>query len=113
MAHLEGEIVKGPIFSSRAAIGLRVNGTARRVDCDARTSLLDLLRERLGLTGTKRGCNRGECGACTVLLDGARVNARRQGLHLRAVRLRFNVLQARAAGILTSYSREPRRPLTP
>ena len=75
MAHLEAEIVKGPIFSSRAAIGLRVNGTARRVDCDARTSLLDLLRERLGLTGTKRGCNRGECGACTVLLDGARVNA--------------------------------------
>jgi xanthine dehydrogenase YagT iron-sulfur-binding subunit len=54
---------------------LRVNGTGHALDFDARTSLLDLLREHLGLTGTKKGCNRGECGACTVLLDGARVNA--------------------------------------
>jgi xanthine dehydrogenase YagT iron-sulfur-binding subunit len=56
-------------------IGLRVNGTGHALDFDARTSLLDLLREHLRLTGTKKGCNRGECGACTVLLDGARVNA--------------------------------------
>ena len=67
--------MEGPVFSSRVAIGLRVNGTEHALDFDARTSLLDLLREHLGLTGTKKGCNRGECGACTVLLDGARVNA--------------------------------------
>jgi xanthine dehydrogenase YagT iron-sulfur-binding subunit len=67
--------VEGLIFSSRVAIGLRVNGIRRTLDCDARTSLLDLLREYLRLTGTKKGCNRGECGACTVLVDGARVNA--------------------------------------
>jgi xanthine dehydrogenase YagT iron-sulfur-binding subunit len=67
--------VEGPVFSSRVAIGLQVNGTGHALDFDARTTLLDLLREHLGLTGTKKGCNRGECGACTVLLDGARVNA--------------------------------------
>ena len=67
--------MEGPVFSSRVTIGLRVNGTRYALDFDARTSLLDLLREHLGLTGTKKGCNRGECGACTVLLDGARVNA--------------------------------------
>ena len=67
--------MEGPVFSSRVAIGLRVNGTGHALDLDARTSLLDLLREHLGLTGAKKGCNRGECGACTVLLDGARVNA--------------------------------------
>jgi xanthine dehydrogenase YagT iron-sulfur-binding subunit len=67
--------VEGPVFSSRVAIGLRVNGTGHALAFDARTSLLDLLREHLRLTGAKKGCNRGECGACTVLLDGARVNA--------------------------------------
>ena len=67
--------MEGPVFSSRVAIGLQVNGTGHALDFDARTSLLDLLRGHLGLTGTKKGCNRGECGACTVLLDGARVNA--------------------------------------
>jgi xanthine dehydrogenase YagT iron-sulfur-binding subunit len=54
---------------------LRVNGTEREIPAvDARVSLLDLLREHLGLTGAKKGCNRGECGTCTVLLDGRRVN---------------------------------------
>src|SRR3954463_12574009 len=58
------------------AINLTVNGTQREVELeDARVTLLDLLRERLHLTGTKKGCDRGQCGACTVLLDGRRVNA--------------------------------------
>lgn len=50
-----------------------INGTAYRLPDDPRVSLLDLLRERLGLTGTKLGCNQGGCGACTVIVDGARV----------------------------------------
>ena len=67
--------MQGEHFSSRVAVALRVNGAAHAVECDARTSLLDFLREHLLLTGTKKGCNRGECGACTVHLDGERVNA--------------------------------------
>ncbi|MFG2074324.1 xanthine dehydrogenase YagT iron-sulfur-binding subunit [Nonomuraea maritima] len=53
-------------------ITLQVNGKARTVDVDPRISLLDLLRERLGLIGAKKGCDHGQCGACTVLLDGRR-----------------------------------------
>ncbi|WP_018260879.1 (2Fe-2S)-binding protein [Methylobacterium sp. WSM2598] len=57
-------------------ITLTVNGAARALVLeDARVTLLDLLRERLALTGTKKGCDRGQCGACTVLVDGRRVNA--------------------------------------
>lgn len=52
---------------------LRVNGHRRRVEVDTRMSLLDVLRERLGLTGTKKGCDQGQCGACTVHVDGRRV----------------------------------------
>jgi len=57
-------------------IALTINGATHRVELDdPRVTLLDLLRERLFLTGTKKGCDRGQCGACTVLLDGRRVNA--------------------------------------
>ena len=57
-------------------ISLTVNGVRRSVELDdPRVTLLDLLRERLDLTGTKKGCDRGQCGACTVLVDGRRINS--------------------------------------
>jgi xanthine dehydrogenase YagT iron-sulfur-binding subunit len=57
-------------------ISLTVNGVRRNVELeDPRVTLLDLLRERLDLTGTKKGCDRGQCGACTVLVDGRRINS--------------------------------------
>jgi xanthine dehydrogenase YagT iron-sulfur-binding subunit len=56
-------------------ISVRVNGTEHALAVDPRVSLLDLLREQLGLTGAKKGCDHGQCGACTVLLDGRRANA--------------------------------------
>jgi xanthine dehydrogenase YagT iron-sulfur-binding subunit len=59
----------------RLAITLRINGEPHTLEVDTRTSLLDLLREQLGLTGAKKGCDHGQCGACTVLLDGRRANA--------------------------------------
>jgi xanthine dehydrogenase YagT iron-sulfur-binding subunit len=58
-----------------AEITLRVNGSEHRLAVDTRTTLLDLLRERLGLTGAKKGCDHGQCGSCTIVLDGQRVNA--------------------------------------
>jgi xanthine dehydrogenase YagT iron-sulfur-binding subunit len=56
-------------------IALRINGDEHRLEIDVRTTLLDLLREQLGLTGAKKGCDHGQCGACTILLDGRRANA--------------------------------------
>jgi xanthine dehydrogenase YagT iron-sulfur-binding subunit len=56
-------------------VTIRVNGTSRTQTIDPRMSVLDLLRERLGLTGSKKGCDHGQCGACTVLIDGRRANA--------------------------------------
>ena len=78
-----------------SAISVVVNRERRDVTLDHRVTLLDLLRERLGLTGSKKGCDHGQCGACTVLLDGRRVNAclaargrarRRRGGHRRGAR---------------------------
>jgi xanthine dehydrogenase YagT iron-sulfur-binding subunit len=58
------------------SISLTVNGVRRQIELDdPRVTLLDLLRERLDLTGAKKGCDRGQCGACTVLVDGRRINS--------------------------------------
>lgn len=64
----------GPDAASRAStmITLRINGAAHALRIEPRVSLLDALREYMGLTGTKKGCNQGACGACTVLVDGER-----------------------------------------
>ena len=58
-----------------ANISLRINGVEHERTIDTRTSLLDLLREHLDLTGAKKGCDHGQCGACTILIDGLRANA--------------------------------------
>jgi xanthine dehydrogenase YagT iron-sulfur-binding subunit len=66
----EGEFATGAV-----PLRLQVNGVTYNVQLEPRVSLLDALREYLGLTGTKKGCNQGACGACTVLVDGERINA--------------------------------------
>jgi xanthine dehydrogenase YagT iron-sulfur-binding subunit len=65
---------RGPALDT-VSITLTVNGAARRLDVAPWTSLLDALREHLDLTGTKKGCDHGQCGACTVLVDGRRINS--------------------------------------
>jgi xanthine dehydrogenase YagT iron-sulfur-binding subunit len=69
-------LVEAPGQTSAAVkLNLRINGETKNVTIDPRVTLLDLLRENLGLTGTKKGCDHGQCGACTVLANGRRINS--------------------------------------
>jgi xanthine dehydrogenase YagT iron-sulfur-binding subunit len=66
---------EAPPYVPAQPLLLRINGTEHRLMVEPRVSLLDALRETMGLTGTKKGCDRGQCGACTVLVDGQRINS--------------------------------------
>jgi xanthine dehydrogenase YagT iron-sulfur-binding subunit len=72
---LRGHTREDARVTHHADITVRVNGADRPLHIDTRATLLDVLREQLGLTGSKKGCDHGQCGACTVLLDGRRANA--------------------------------------
>ena len=73
-AAVASSVDRAPIDGG-VAVSLDVNGTVRSVQIDPRSSLLDALRETIGLTGTKKGCDHGQCGACTVHVNGRRINS--------------------------------------
>ena len=78
LAHAEASsaaAVAGPGPAARIPVTLTVNGKDHPLQLDPRTTLLDALREHIGLTGSKKGCDHGQCGACTVLVDGRRINS--------------------------------------
>lgn len=68
-------VVKASSIPIVSKVSLSVNGAARDLELDTRTTLLDALREHMHLTGTKKGCDHGQCGACTVIVDGQRINS--------------------------------------
>lgn len=71
-AAAQGQGAEPPVL---AKVSLEVNGKRRELELDTRTTLLDALREHLHLTGSKKGCDHGQCGACTVIVDGRRINS--------------------------------------
>jgi xanthine dehydrogenase YagT iron-sulfur-binding subunit len=71
-ANPQAAVAEAPSMSK---VSFNVNGSARELELDTRTTLLDALRERLLLPGTKKGCDHGQCGACTVIVDGRRINS--------------------------------------
>jgi xanthine dehydrogenase YagT iron-sulfur-binding subunit len=74
-ANLGGSPTVASQHAPTVTVALWINGDSVNAEVDTRLTLLDFLRERVRLTGTKKGCNRGECGTCTLLVDGRRVNA--------------------------------------
>ena len=70
-----GAAADGPMIEGAAPVTLRINGKEQRLLVDPRTTLLDCVRETLALTGTKKGCDHGQCGTCTVHVNGRRVNS--------------------------------------
>jgi xanthine dehydrogenase YagT iron-sulfur-binding subunit len=70
-----GPVADGPRIEGAVQVTMRINGKEQRLLVDPRTTLLDCVRETVGLTGTKKGCDHGQCGACTVHVNGRRVNS--------------------------------------